>query len=132
MITQDTYTDVTTHLAQPTRQRASSLIAAVNATLATFPKEEQIVLQILDINNTKVFPFWQVRDRRYNYFMKTQYQAFIKNLSRGAKIEFERLWGVGGACDIQGYHGLHIGKQIPKPSGGQIPTPNPTPFPNEN
>ena len=62
LITQDTHTDVTTHLAQPTRQRASSLIAAVGATLDTFPDKEQIVLQILDTNNTKVFPFRQVRD----------------------------------------------------------------------
>ena len=85
LITQDIHTDVTTHLAQPTRQRASSLIAAVNATLATFPDKEQIVLQILDTNNTKVFPFWQVRDQRYNYLMKTQYQAFIKNLSTRGK-----------------------------------------------
>ena len=57
LITRDTHTDVTTQLNQPTRQRVSSLIAAVNATLATFPEKEQSVLQILDTNNDKVFPF---------------------------------------------------------------------------
>ena len=57
LITRDTHTDVTTQHNQPTRQRVSSLIAAVNATLATFPEKEQSVLQILDTNNDKVYPF---------------------------------------------------------------------------
>ena len=60
LITQDTHTDVTTHLAQKPRQRASLLLAAVGATLKASPEKEQIVLKILDINNDKVFPF-QVR-----------------------------------------------------------------------
>ena len=33
----------------------------------------------------------------------------FKKSSRGAKCEFERLWG----DDIQGYHSVHIDKQIP-------------------
>ena len=57
LITLDTHTDVTTHLIQPTRQRASLLIAAVGATLNASPEKEQSVLQILDTNNTKVFSF---------------------------------------------------------------------------
>ena len=57
LITQDTHTDVTTHLAQPTRQRASLLLAAVGATIKASPEKEQIVLQILNTNNTKVFSF---------------------------------------------------------------------------
>ena len=57
LITQDTHTDVTTHQAQPTQQRASLLLAAVGETLKASPDKEQIVLRILDTNNDKVFPF---------------------------------------------------------------------------
>ena len=66
LITQDTHTDVTTHLIQPTRQRASILLAAVGATLKASPEKEQSVLQILDTctNNQKVFSF-QVRSSIY-------------------------------------------------------------------
>ena len=64
LITQDTHTDVTTHLIQPTRQRASLLIAAVGATLKASPEKEQSVLQILDTNNQNVFSF-QVRSSIY-------------------------------------------------------------------
>ena len=62
LITQDTHTDVTTHSAQLTRQRASLLIAAVNATLATFPENEQIVLQILVLKY-----FLSAGERSYKY-----------------------------------------------------------------
>ena len=44
LITRDTHTVVTTNQAQPTGQ-------------AAFPEKEQSVLQILDTNNDKVFPF---------------------------------------------------------------------------
>ena len=57
LITQDIHTDVTTHLAQSTCQRASLLLAAVGATLKASPEKEHSVLQILDTNNDKVFPF---------------------------------------------------------------------------
>ena len=60
LITQDTHRDVTTQHNQPTHQRVSSLIAAVNATLTASltasPEKESTVLQILDIDNDKVFP----------------------------------------------------------------------------
>ena len=57
LITGDTHRDVTTQHNQPTHQRVSSLITAVNATIRAFPKKEQNVLKILDTNNYKVFPF---------------------------------------------------------------------------
>ena len=57
LIPDGTHTQVTTHLAQPTSTRASILMAAVKATIAAFPEKEQIVLQILNTNNTKVFSF---------------------------------------------------------------------------
>ena len=60
LIPDGTHTQVTTHLAQQTSTRASILMAAVKATITAFPDKEQIVLQILDTNNRKVFSF-QVR-----------------------------------------------------------------------
>ena len=64
LITRDPHRDVTTQHNQPTHQRASSLIAAVNATIDVFPEKARRVLHVLDINNQKVFPF-QVRSLIY-------------------------------------------------------------------